>query len=273
MDNVNEEVLELENGTSEIEEEVQNDLVVEDNKDEIAETPAKVKEETPQTEDFDFNNPQNLPPELSKYYKGMQAAFTRKQQAVSEALSKLQPHAERLTLLDRAAQGDPQARAYIASTLGLQMQQPSPEEPVDVDSFETPQDLVKYMQGQQEKAIQQALSQFQQQLVPQLQNLQMQQQQQMLLAEEKRQQTEYEAAKSKFPDFDNYLQPMIELRRQYPGMSMEEAYKLATYKKPIDANKATSTPKRAGTSTRQPIKKIESFEDAVAAAERELAGE
>jgi len=243
-----------------------------------SETSPQVEEKTPVKEGFDFKDPQNLPPELKDYYNGMQASYTKRQQGVTDALRNLEPHAERLQILDRAQKGDFQAQAQIASMLGLNLQAPGQpqvqkqDEPVDVDSFETPSQLVAHMEKRQELAIKQALGAFQQQLVPHIRGLQQQQQQQLARIQDEKSEAEYLSVKAKYPDFDNYIDNMIELRKSYPGLGMEKAYQLATYRKPVLKSSGTNRPGKSSSSVRQKSKKIDSYEEAALAALEELEG-
>jgi hypothetical protein len=224
-----------------------------------AETPEEPSQETPEDFDWEKTDPNKLPPEVQKYYKGMQASYTRKMQGLSQALDGLKSHSTRLQLLDRAMAGDPEAQEQLSRFI-----QKRPESAPDADripdEFADTKQLVSYFDARVQKALQAAMQQIGQQFAPI--------QQQVAYRE---QMAEYEATKAKYPDFDNYIPQMVEIRNQMPGLTLEAAYKLATYKNPVSPQKIVSKPgaRPSAVKPRDDGKPM-TFEEAAAAAIKHL---
>ena len=262
METENEEVLSTEEGTSEF-----DDVEISETPDTEQETPeaeSEVEEESEPIE-VDFDNPQNLPPELQRHYKGMQSSYTKKMQALQNAMNGLQSHSTRLELLDKAISGDPEAVARVSQMLGRQQaSEPKPTEDIP-EVFESTKDLMSYIDNRFGSLVQQAVqNMIGQQVAPIQQHLQ----HQAKLGE-------YQAVKSKYPDFDMHVKEMLELKQTYGELPLEALYKLATYQKPVKANKLTtppSGPRPSAVKTKTNSDKPLSFKEAARLAIKELQG-
>ena len=267
METENEEVLSTEEGTSEF-----DDVEISETPDTEQETPEAESEEesaeptdVSETNEVDFDNPQNLPPELQRHYKGMQSSYTKKMQALQNAMNGLQSHSTRLELLDKAISGDPEAVARVSQMLGRQQaSEPKPTEDIP-EVFESTKDLMSYIDNRFGSLVQQAVqNMIGQQVAPIQQHLQ----HQAKLGE-------YQAVKSKYPDFDMHVKEMLELKQTYGELPLEALYKLATYQKPVKANKLTtppSGPRPSAVKTKTNSDKPLSFKEAARLAIKELQG-
>lgn len=220
---LNDEVESVETETPEIEQET------------VEEEAPKAESEESET-DFESVDPTKLPPELQKIYKGFQSSYTKKMQSLTEAVQGLTPHRERLALLDRAIQGDPEARSHLARIAGQnatkqaeQQQEQYPEQ------FEDTKSLVNYMDQRVNAMLQNTLRQ----MLPQVLQPVQQMQQQAALAEVN---AEIERLKTSYPDFERHTDKMIQLKQEMPGLTLEAAYKLASFRAPVAPNKLVSKP-------------------------------
>lgn len=226
------------------------------------------QQETPENIDWDNTDPNKLPPEVQKYYKGMQASYTRKMQALASALEGLKTQASRLQLLDRAIAGDPEARAQLAGLIQVQQAQAQAQAHDVGDDipaeFTDTKHLVSFFDNRLKTALAHAFNHIQgmisQHVSPLQQNFYIQQR----LAE-------YNALKTKYPDFDNYVEQMVKIKEQNPGISLEAAYKLATYKPPVPPSKLVSKPGARPSAIRpKDSDRNLTFEEAAEAAIRQL---
>ena len=206
-------------------------------------------EESLKEQDFDSIDPNKLPAEIQKFYKGMQGSFTKKMQALQQAMDSLNPHKERLALVDRALQGDKEAQAVLGRIAGNGAPAPAPlpdQEPFYRDvpkAFDNTRGLVEYLDkrfgGFLQTYVNQMIPQIvQQQVAPAMAPLQQMQEQTArngVLAEVNRLKTAY-------PDFETKAAQMIELKKANPGLNMEQAYKLAAFRNPTAPSKIVSRP-------------------------------
>jgi len=259
----NEEVLVSDEGTSDELETPE----VEQETPEVEESESTTEEsaETQEAPEVDFDNPQNLPPELQKHYKGMQASYTKKMQSLQTAMNGLQSHLTRLELLDKAMAGDPEAVARVSQMLGKpQASEPKPTDDIP-EVFESTKDLMSYIDNRFGSLVQQAVQNV---LGTQVAPIQQHLQHQAKLGE-------YQAVKSKYPDFDMHVKEMLEIKQTYGELPLEALYKLATYQKPVKANKLTtppSGPRPSAVKTKTNPDKPLSFREAAQLAIKELQG-
>jgi hypothetical protein len=237
--------------------------------DDPQETPEP--EATPEPEiDFDISktDPTKLPPEVQKFYKGLQGDYTRKMQGLSQALEGLKTHASRLQLMDRAMTGDENARAELARIVGWERAQAQAHQADEIPDFNNATDLVKFMDQRVAQAVQNAIRQtLESQVAPHLQQVQTM----AMEAHQQKQMAEYEATKKDFPDFDNYLPQMVEIRRGNPALTLRQCYQLATYRNPSPPSKIVSKPGARPAAVKDKNDgKLLSFEEAAAAAIKEL---
>ena len=207
-----------------------------------ASDPAEVAvEETPE-QDFEKIDPTKLPPEQQKFYKGMQASFTKKMQTLQSVIEGLDPHKERLSIMDKAIAGDTEARAHLARIAGEQ-KATTPQKVYEYEdvpeSFESTKDLVKFYDGRINQGFQNMLKYIQEQVLPQhLQPVAQLQQK----ATQERIQGEIQVLQQKYPDFDSKIDAMVEARKTNPHLGIEEAYKLVSWKPQIPVSKTISKP-------------------------------
>lgn len=203
------------------------------------ETPAEpVKPEV----DFDIDSvdPTKLTGEAAKYYKGFQKSYTQKMQGLSQALEGLKSHSTRLQMLDRAIAGDREATAQLAQVIGAEPKQPSKPTQQEIPAeFASTKHLTDFFDQRVSQLVEARIAAAMGQYVQPIQQ-NMQQQQQML--QNQRNEAEYNLAKKEHPDFDTHLEQMVELRRANPGLSLEQTYRLATYKVPVSPSQLISKP-------------------------------
>ncbi len=241
-----------------------------------SETPSQDSEKTPAPPepepeaeiDFEKIDPAKLPPEVAKYYKGMQASYTRRMQGLKTSYENLQSHATRLSMLDKAMAGDKEAAMQLSKIIGLQQHQ---EKPVGEDElgedfqFESPKHLVKYMDGRFGKMIEAAITKHLGQIQAPVQEIQAK------MAYEARR-NEYESLKKEYPDIDARIPDMLEIQKQYPGLGIADLYKLATWKNPVKPEQIVSKPgaRPAAAKPKASLSKTPSWDEAAAAAIEEL---
>jgi hypothetical protein len=251
-------------------EEVLPDIVGPSPEGETAEDATEETLPTPESapeQDFENIDPTKLSPELQKIYKGFQGSYTKKMQGMQKTLEGLQAHAERLQLMDRAMAGDPAARQTLAKALQLEAQKADhPQDDIPAQ-FTDSKHLVSTIEGRIMKQVAQAIQQNMQSMAGNyLQPIQAQMQYQQQMAE-------YESVKKVYPDFDAHIPAMIEVRQQYPGIPLEAAYKLVTYKSPAPRTQVTAKPGVRPSATKpKPSGQNMTFDEAAAAAVEELKG-
>lgn len=233
---LNDEVESVETETPEIEQET------------VAEEKQTPEPEPEQESDFESVDPTKLPPELQKIYKGFQSSYTKKMQSLTEAVNGLSPHRERLALLDRAINGDMEARSHLARIAGqtAQPQQQQQQEQFP-EQFEDTKSLVSYMDQRVNAMLQNTLRQ----MLPQVLQPVQQMQQQAALAEVN---AEIDRMKTTYPDFERHTDKMIQLKQEMPGLTLEAAYKLASYRAAVAPNKLISKPgvKHSAVTSKEP---------------------
>lgn len=229
-----------------------------------AETGEASDGETPDEVEVD---PNKLPPELQKLYKGFQGSYTKKMQALQEAMEALTPHKERLAIMDRAINGDKEAMAHLARLAGKPEGEPQQKTDApaydyeDVpESFEDTRSLTKFMDNRFNAAMNNFMQYLNTQVLPQhlkpVSELQEKAQAESV-------QAQISEMRSKYPDFDGKIKDIIEVRKQNPGIGLEAAYKLTTWTQKVSPQKLVSKPgaRPAAMSAKAPKEGI-SWEDA-----------
>jgi len=213
--------------------------VTETPKPESTETPEPSEEETPEVD------PNKLPPELQKLYKGFQSSYTKKMQALQEAMDALTPHKDRLALIDKAISGDKEAMATLARIAGAQQPPSEAKETKEYsyedvpEAFEDTKSLMKFMDSRFNAALNNFAQYFQSQVLPQhLQPVQQLREE----SEAKAVQAQIAEMRSKYPDFDSKVKQIIEIRKENPGIGLEAAYKLSTWAPKVSAQKIVAKP-------------------------------
>ena len=236
------------------------------------ETAEKPEEEPPlKDQDFDSIDPTKLPEEVQKFYKGMQASFTKKMQTLQQSIDSLSPHKDRLSLIDKAIQGDKEAQASLARIAGKQEAEVDPkvaDEEFYKDlpqSFENTKQLAQFFDKRfgsfLKTYIHEALPQMiTKHIAPAMEPLNEMRQNSLNKALE----ADIARLKTTYPDFDNHLEKMIELKKTSSGLTLEQAYKLASYRSPVSPKKIVSKP--SGNKTVPIVKEIKNFDDAASEA-------
>lgn len=240
----------------------QTEDVSPDIEDETAEEAPETAEGEPESEAE--TDPTKLPPELQKHYKGMQASYTKKMQALTEAVESLSPHRERLALFDKAIAGDPQARQRLAEIAAVNQMQPQ-QQSVDneiPEAFETTKDLMQYLDKRFGETLKQTLSQIMPQMMGPVQE--MQQKSQIAAA-----QAQIDGMRAKFKDFDSHVPAILKIREENPGITLENAYKLATYNRPPSQQQTVAKPGARPKAVSPKSDKPMSFEEAFELAKRQ----
>lgn len=259
MDNETEEVLDT--TTEQPEEDTTEEVESSEETPEVAEE--ETPEETPEPEfDGDITK---LSPEAQKVAKGFQASYTRKMQSLQSAMEGLRSHEGRLKLLDRAIQGDPEARNNLVSMFGQKQHQPAASEDDMPEQFESFKEMRTYFDKHYESKMQQRIDGIiQQHIAPLVQHIQTQ-----------RAEAVINEARAKYKDFDAHVGKIIELREQNPGLGLDAAYKLARAEShPQIPRTATTTKpgKRPAATVSKSPDRLLSWEEASEQALRELKG-
>jgi hypothetical protein len=261
VENETEEVLET---TTDQPEEDTTEVESSEETAEGAEQETPEPEPAPETPEFD-GDITKLSPEAQKIAKGFQASYTRKMQALQTAMEGLKSHEGRLKLLDRAIQGDKEARANLASMFGNQTQPANAAEddmPEQFGSFKEMRDYFdKHYEGKMQQRVENIL---QQHIAPLVQHIQMQ-----------RAEAVINEARAKYKDFDSHVGQIIALREQNPGLSLDAAYKLAradSHPEVPPTARVTKPGKRPAAAVSKGPDKLLSWEEASAQALRELKG-
>lgn len=264
MEDLNTEVL---NDTEEV---LDDEEIVEETPAASQETPT---EEGSETTDLDNVDPNKLPPELQKLYKGMQGSYTKKMQALEEALNGFTPHKERLALLDRAIQGDPEARSALARIAGVQQQTEKMPDTEDLykdvpEDFEDTKSLTKFFDNR----VQSMFQEFMQSVLPEILQQHLAPVNQISHeARVNKVNAEIERLRGQYKDFDQHIAAMIDLRKKNPTIELEDAYKLVSWRRSTSPEKIVSKPGASPRAvTTPPMKAGTSWEEAAHAARSQI---
>lgn len=224
--------------------------------------PAPEKETAP-----DLGDPTKLPPELLPHYKNMQGAFTKKMQAISETLESLAPHRERLALLDRAINGDPEALKNLQRIAGVQAPQAPAKEAVEEipEQFESTKQLMEFIDKRAQSIAKKMLDDVMPQVQQPLQQMQEQAMKQKAMAE-------IDSMKVKYPDFEKQVPEILRIREEMGPIPLEAAYKLATWSAKVPASQLTPQPGASPKAIAPKGGNAKSFEEAWEMAKEQLGG-
>lgn len=255
-----------ENEMSEVTEVTEADVPAET--ETVAEEPAETEETAVSEEEQDWDgDPTKLPPQLQKIYKGMQADYTRKSQELKGIVDSVNSHKERLALLDRAEAGDPEAMAALARFAKQDQKSAEQQKGFDFEqipeTFKTSKDMISYLDQRFGAALQNYMNQvLQQHIAPLYKTSEVVQTNEV--------KAQIDQMRSKYTDFDKHIDAIIEVKKQNPGISLEAAYKVASYQKPVDPRKTTAKPGVRPTAVKPATNKKMTWEEAVNLAKQSL---
>lgn len=271
------ENLEVQSSETDLPEIHDSEPVSDNQNNDDSDTREKENLETPDTPSDETNelgkiDPNKLPPELQKLYKGMQADYTRKQQQLAKAIEGLEPHKEKLALIDKALTGDPEAMqklSRITQSLPNQQQQQQTYDFNKIpETFESPKHLTDFFDQRMTAAFNNFLGYLNQNVIGKMQQPIAEMQNQVL---QEKVAAEIQSARAKYSDFQNKEKEIAKVVQKYPGISLDDAYKLVSFSPKVPAQKIVSKPGvNSRAVTHKPSSESMTWEDAFKLAKEQI---